>query len=120
LCPRIGFQDSMQTMRPKGNPGILVQDEISKHYGGGLDSMMLVLSGDSDQEVLALADRAAGTARRLVDSGILRGVDAVTTLVPPPQLQRESLEWLAAQRATGALDPARVRATFTAAAAAEG
>jgi hypothetical protein len=50
----------------------------------------------------------------------LRGVDAVTTLVPPPHQQRESLDWLAAQRAAGALDPARIRSAFNAAASAEG
>jgi predicted RND superfamily exporter protein len=119
VAPRIGFQDSMQTMRPKGNPGIEMQEEVSRHFASGLDYMMLVIRGDSAAEVLELSDRAAAEARQLVERGVLVGSDSVSSMMPPPLHQAEALSWLESARA-GALDMNRVRATFTAAAAAEG
>ncbi|MEO8504098.1 MAG: MMPL family transporter [Acidobacteriota bacterium] len=120
LVPRIHFEDSMQKMRPAGNPGILVQEEVGLHFGSGFDQMMLVISGDSADEVLALSEKAAAGARLLVDRGILRSVEAATAMVPPEEHQKAALEWLAAERVSGALDPVRVKATFLSAAAAEG
>jgi predicted RND superfamily exporter protein len=118
-APRIGFQDSMQTMRPKGNPGIEMQAEVSRHFGAGLDYMMLVIRGDSAAEVLEISDRAAAEASKLVASGALVGADSVSSMLPPPTRQAEVLDWVARERAA-ALDMARVRAAFAAAAAAEG
>lgn len=120
LAPRIHFEDSMAKMRPDGNPGILVQEEVGRHFGSGFDQMMLVISGNSADEVLALSERAAEGARALVDQGVLRSVETATAMVPPAARQRAALAWLAAERATGALDPTRVRATFVRAARDEG
>jgi hypothetical protein len=120
LVPRIHFEDSMAKMRPPGNPGILVQEEVGRHFGSGFDQMMLVISGDSADEVLELSQRAVEGARKLVEQGVLRNAESATTMVPPEPRQRAALAWLAAGRASGALDPERVRATFLSAAAAEG
>ncbi|HZI63448.1 MAG TPA: MMPL family transporter, partial [Thermoanaerobaculia bacterium] len=119
LAPRIEFQDSMKTMRPSQTRASRIQEEIIQHFGSGFDQMMLVVSGDSAEQALELTERAAEGARGLVERGVLQGFDAVTSLVPPPRRQAEVLGWLERERA-GALDPARIRATFTAAAAAEG
>lgn len=105
------FDESMKTMRPKGNRGIDVAAEVGERFGSGFDSMTLLISGDSPEEVIELSDRAADGARRLVRQGILYGYSGVTSLIPSPGKQRETLDWLQRERA-GALDLGRIRATF--------
>lgn len=119
LAVDLEFDESMKTMRPKGNRGIDVAEEVGKRFGSGFDSMMLVLSGDTPEEAIELAGRAAEGARKMVDAGTLYGFSGVTSLIPPPQQQREVLAWLARER-DGALDLGRIRATFQQALATEG
>lgn len=110
---RVRFEDRVQNMRPKGNRGIVIQDEVVAAFGSGFEQMMLVIRGDSAEQVLALADRATRGAEELVRDGVLVGVSSVTSLVPSPERQRVALDWLASGRAAGGpLDVARVRATF--------
>ncbi|HEV7518646.1 MAG TPA: MMPL family transporter, partial [Thermoanaerobaculia bacterium] len=116
---RVQFDESMKTMRPRGNRGIDVAVEVAQHFGSGFDSMTLVLSGTSAEEVIDLSDRAARKAETLVARGILNGYSGVTSLIPPPRHQAESLDWLERQRGRG-LDFARIRATFGRALAREG
>jgi uncharacterized protein len=122
LAGRLGFDESMKTMRPSGNRGIEVAAEVSHHFGSGFDAMIVVLSGDSLDQVLELSERASAGAARLVDQGILYGFSGATSLIPPLEQQKEALAWLARRRggALGALNMDRIRATFTQALAAEG
>ena len=119
LASRLQFDESMKTMRPNGNRGIDVAAEVGKHFGSGFDSMIVVLSGDSLEEVLELSDRAAVGAKGLVDEGILYGFSGATSLIPPERQQREALDWLARER-PGDLNMERIRATFAESVAAEG
>lgn len=118
--PGLEFDESMKTMRPKGNRGIEVAEEVGRKFGSGFDSMSVILTGDTPEEVVELSGRAAQTARRLVANGTLNGYSGVTSLIPPPAQQREALAWLERERDGGALDLDRIRATFAEAAAAEG
>jgi hypothetical protein len=117
---RIEFDESMKTMRPTGNQGIQVSEEVAKHFGSGFDSMILSLRGRTLEETLELADHAADGAKKLVDQGVLYGYSGVTSLIPPPDHQQEALAWLDRERRSGDLDLARIRATFDRAAKAEG
>ena len=119
LAVNIEFDESMKTMRPQGNKGIEVAEEVGKTFGSGFDSMILVLSGSSPEEVIDLAARAEAGARRLVETGTLYGFSSVTSLIPPPQRQQEVLAWIGRER-QGALDLDRIRATFARAARDEG
>lgn len=119
LAVNIEFDESMKTMRPQGNKGIEVAEEVGKKFGSGFDSMILVLSGSSPEEVIDLAARAEAGARRLVETGTLYGFSSVTSLIPPPQRQQEVLAWIAREQ-QGALDLDRIRATFARAAQDEG
>jgi predicted RND superfamily exporter protein len=120
LVPGLEFDDSVEALRPSGNRGILAQDEINRHFGGGFDHMSLVISGETLEETLALAARAADEAVRLVGDGRLGGFDAVTSVLPSLAGQREALDWLERGRRSGELDAARIRASFERACAAEG
>lgn len=119
LALQVRFDESMKTMRPQGNRGIDVAAEVGRRFGSGFDSMTLVISGETPEKVIELADRAAVGAEKLVRQGVLYGYSGVTSLIPAPARQREALEWLARER-QGALSLARIRATFDAAAAEQG
>ena len=103
LSTRLTFDESMKTMRPRGNRGMEVAEEVGRHFGSGFDSMLLLLTGDRLSEVLELSERAVAEARGLVAEGVLQGVSGVPSLIPAPQKQQEALEWLA----TGAQRSAR-------------
>jgi len=115
----VSFDETMKTMRPKGNPEGDASDEVGKRFGSGFDSMTIVLEGRTVDEVLKLAERATGTAQKLVSQGVLFGYSGVTSMIPPLDRQKETLAWLAAGR-SGPLDLARIRRTFAAAAAQAG
>ena len=119
LAPQLRFDDNVEALRPPGNRGILAQSEISAHFGSGFDSMSLVLKAPTVAEVLALADKAAIAGRALVAEGRLGGVDAVTSVLPPPSIQQEALDWIAAEGGEG-LDMERIRAEFAVAVESEG
>ncbi len=119
LAVRLEFDESMKTMRPQGNKGIEVAEDVGRRFGSGFDSMMLVLSGQSPQEVIELAARAEDGARRLVETGTLYGFSSVTALIPPPQKQQEVLDWIRREQG-GALDLQRIRGTFARAVTEEG
>ena len=118
LASRLEFHDTVQAMRPAGNPGVAVREEVGRHFGTSFDQMMLLLEAPDLDQVLEMAERAAAGAGRLVETGELIGFDAVTGLLPPPTRQREALAWL--EEHQGVLDGEGIRRRFTGALAAEG
>lgn len=119
MAPRLQFEDNVEKLRPPGNRGVVAQQEINTHFGSGFDHMSLVVSAPTLDETLTLAERAAAGARLAVQRGELGGLDAVTSVLPPPTAQAQALAWLAEARSSE-LDPQRVRHTFATALAAEG
>ena len=118
LCRGLEFNDTIQAMRPAGNPGVAVREEVGRHFGTSFDQMMLLIEAPQLEEVLELAERAAAGAGELVRAGDLVGFDSVTGILPPLERQQEALRWLAEHRAE--VDGERVRTRFAAALAAEG
>jgi predicted exporter len=106
-------------MRPPDAESVVLRDEIAQSFGSGFDSMMLVIRGETIDQVLTRVHAAAEGAREMVADGVLTGFDALTTILPPPDRQRQSLAWLEEER-DDRLDTVRIRETFEAALAAEG
>jgi hypothetical protein len=111
LALRLEFVDSIRSMRPEGNRGMLVQDEVAERFGSGFDYMMLILRGDSEEAVIDRTTEVAAAAQELVTSGVLNNVESIVSVLPARSGQREAIEWLAAQRET-LLAPGRVAAIF--------
>jgi predicted RND superfamily exporter protein len=111
LALDVRFEDSVRSMRPEGSPAVEFREEVARRFGSGFESMMLLIRGETPEDVLALADAAAERARTLVEEGVLTGVDSVAAVIPPLESQREVLEWLRQAR-QGDLDPVSVRAGF--------
>ncbi|MCP4202900.1 MAG: MMPL family transporter [bacterium] len=105
------FEDSVKAMRPTGNPGVEVRDEVAERFGVGFDQMMLIVSADELEEVLELAERAETGARGLVREGILQDADSVASLLPPTVSQEAALDWLRAERGDR-LDSDRIERVF--------
>jgi len=119
LIPSLHFESSIRNMRPKGHRGFEVQDLVAEHFGSSFEYMMLVLEGDTPEDVIELAGRATAGARPMVEAGILRSVESIARLIPPPEQQRAVLTWLGAHR-DDLFDPERVRQQFAAAMLASG
>ncbi len=118
LCGRLQFDDTIQAMRPAGNPGVAVRDEVGRHFGTSFDQMMLIIDAPDLEEVLELAERATERGRQLVAAGELTGFDSVTGILPTLERQQEALDWLQEHRRM--VDGERVRSGLAAALAAEG
>ena len=119
LALQLEFVDSVQSMRPAGNKGSAVRDEVAERFGAGFEQMMLVVHGESMEEVLSLATQAADGAQELVQQGVLSGYDSVSSLIPPVPRQRENLAWLEEAR-QGPLNMQRIRGAFEETALEEG
>lgn len=108
---RLEFVDSIRSMRPEGTRGMVVQDEVIERFGSGFDYMMLMITGSGEEQVLARTAEVTRRSRELVDSGVLRGVDSISSVLAAPERQREVLTWLEGLRA-GLLAPGRVEGLF--------
>ena len=54
LCGGLRFDDTIQAMRPAGNPGVAVRDEVGRHFGTSFDQMMLLIDAPELEEVLEI------------------------------------------------------------------
>ena len=110
LAPRLEFEDAIRALRPQGNPGVEVQDEVARYFGSGLNYTMIVVSGATEEEALELSIRAEEGARELVDGGIIAGTQGIGSLVPSPASQAAGHEWLDRHREL--LDRERLHGLF--------
>ncbi len=118
MATRLEFEDSVKAMRPRGNPGVMVREEVARHFGTSFDQMMLLIEAPRLDQALEQAERAAQAAREMVAAGELSSFDSITGLVPPPARQRRALAWLEEHR--DRLDGERIVERFRAALAAQG
>ncbi|REJ79874.1 MAG: hypothetical protein DWQ36_01155 [Acidobacteria bacterium] len=119
VAPRLEFVDSIRSMRPEGNAGVLVQDRVSEKFGSGFDYMMLVVAADTQEAVLERTAEVAAAAGELIEQGVLLRVDSIDGILPAPSQQRQGLAWMSQHRGD-LLDPERLRASFDEAARAAG
>ena len=110
---RLSFEDNWRSMRPAGNEGVEVEQEVAKSFDSDFDFMMLVLHGEEIEPLLERTAEVSRKAQALVESGVMNGVSSVTSFVPAPSEQLEALEWLKAGREDGRFDIERIRAQFS-------
>ncbi len=115
---RLHFETDFRQLRPPGSRGVAVQAEVGRAFGTGFESMLIVVRGETDEELLERVHRAADGARELVARGLLSGSDSLATLLPAPREQAAALQWV--KDHSELLDGERVRRVFSAAAREEG
>ena len=119
IATRIKFEDSIREMRPRGTRNVNIERLMTEHFGTGLDFMMLVLRGDSLEEVLELTATATEKARALAGGPELVRAESIVSVLPPRERQLETIAWLERHRGDIA-SVERVRRVFLEAAAREG
>ncbi len=119
VASQIRFEDSVQSMRPKGNEEVAFREELSQRFGSSFEQMMLVFEGDSADQVVERVHQALPQLRQLVDDKNLIGLDSLSSLIPPRSDQEQALAVLGAARQDG-LDPQQFGAAFLAALELEG
>jgi predicted RND superfamily exporter protein len=119
VASRIEFEDSIREMRPRGTRNQNIERLMTEHFGTGLDFMMLVLRGDSLEEVLELTAVATEKAQRFAGTDELVRAESIVSVLPPRERQLETIAWLDAHRAD-LVSVDRVRRVFLDAAAREG
>jgi predicted RND superfamily exporter protein len=118
LATRIKFEDSIREMRPRSTRNARIEALMREHFGSGLDFMMLVLRGDSLEEVLELTTEASRRAQQMAGSEELVRAESIVSVLPPRERQAETIAWL--DRHRDLVDVERVRRVFLDAARREG
>ncbi len=108
---QLRFEDSVKSMRPAGNPGTEVWEEVALRFGSGFEQMSFIASGSSLDEAFERAAEASAEAAELVRAGWLDGYDGIQTVIPPKSQQEAALAWLERER-RGSLDMERIRERF--------
>ena len=108
---RIKFEDSIREMRPRGTRNQNIERLMTEHFGTGLDFMMLVLRGDTLEEVLELTARATEKAQAMAGSDELVRAESIVSVLPPRERQLETIAWLDRNRGD-LLSAERVRGVF--------
>jgi predicted RND superfamily exporter protein len=119
LAVQIKFEDSIREMRPRGTRNSKIERLMGEHFGTGLDFMMLVLRGESLEEVLELTTEAAEGAQKIAGTDELVRVESILSVLPPRQRQLETIAWLDRHRGDLA-SVERVRRVFLEASRREG
>jgi hypothetical protein len=118
LAVRIEFEDSIREMRPRGTRNSRIERLMTEHFGSGLDFMMLVLRGESLEEVLELTAEATERVQKIAGSEELVRAESIVSVLPPRQRQVETIAWLDRHRDLVSVE--RVRGVFLEAARREG
>lgn len=101
IASQVRFEDSVQSMRPKGGEEVMFREELSRRFGSSFEQMMLVIEGDSSQEVIADMHQALPLLRPLVDGENLVEMDSLESLIPPREEQEQALAVLSRARRAG-------------------
>ena len=96
-----------------------VERLMTEHFGTGLDFMMLVVRGDTLEEVLETTARATEKAQARAGSSELVRAESIVSVLPPRERQLETIAWLDQHRGD-LLSVDRVRSVFSEAAKREG
>jgi predicted RND superfamily exporter protein len=116
---RITFEDSIREMRPRGTRNQNIERLMTEHFGTGLDFMMLVLRGDSLEEVLEATAVASEQAQKLAGTESLVRAESIVSVLPPRERQLETIAWLEEHR-RDLVSVERIRRVFEEAATREG
>jgi len=116
---RIRFSDNIQDLRAKNNPGVTVQEQLTKKFGQSFEFMMYVVEGTSLDDVIDRTQHATRELDPLVANHTVASYQSIATFLPPADQQRAVI----AELERGSADKfnfARIDKTFRAALATNG
>ncbi len=118
LASRIELSDSYRDLRSPNNAGFLVQEEVSRRFGGNFTFMAAISRGATEEAALESARRVTESIQPWIASGDLGGYDSLASLVPSETRQQAAMARLNA--AGPAYDTQRITMRFREALARQG
>ena len=88
LGTRVQFSDNIQSLRAKGNPGVVNQEKVTQKFGQSFDFMMYVCEGKTLEEVLAKTSAASKDLESLVHDRTIASFQSISTFLPPLDQQQ--------------------------------
>ena len=113
LGTRVEFSDNIQSLRAKGNPGVINQAKVTDKFGQSFDFMMYVCEGRMLDDVLAKTSAASRDLESLVRDHTIASFQSISTFLPPLDQQQAVMAELNRGRADR-FNIERIRATFRA------
>jgi len=107
-------------LRPAGYPSLILEEQIRKKMGEGLETLMVLAESQGMDEALEVQ----GILRDKFEAGKASGLpisryESLAAFIPPPSRQKRNIEWIRA-REKGALDPDRIERSISKALQKEG
>ena len=96
LSLRLRFSDSLQNLRSKGNPGIQLQELVTKKFGQSFEFMMYGVRGKTASEAIAKTEAAIPDLERVAQKKVIGSFQSITTFLPSEQQQRQVIARLTA------------------------
>jgi predicted RND superfamily exporter protein len=112
LATRLGFDDTLSSLRSNRSESAKVQEEITKRFGASLSYMMAIAEAPTVDEAVALAQKVQTRLQPFLANGTVGTYESILTYLPPVAQQEKTIEALRAG-ADGPFDAARIEATFS-------
>ncbi len=119
LAVQLDFDDSVRSLRSNKSEAYRVQQELQARFGASLSYMMAVVSGETQEEAVALAAEVERRVQPYLERGTISSSDSILSYLPPADRQREIIEAVR-NDPSDAFDAERIRHTFVAALEANG
>jgi len=113
LGSRLEFNNSINALRSNRTEAARVQTRIAQTFGANLSYMMAIVEADNEEDAMVLTAQVQKRLEPFLADGTIGSEDSILTYLPPEAKQEEVLRRLREDR-TGAFDPDRIRAAFTA------
>jgi predicted RND superfamily exporter protein len=116
---RVRFSDSIQSLRSKGNEGVLLQELVTKKFGQSFEFMMYGVRGATASEAIAKTERALPDLEKIAEHGTIGSFQSIATFLPSDAQQRQAIQRLESG-ANGPFSMPRIEKTFRQALAGNG
>jgi predicted RND superfamily exporter protein len=111
---KVGFSDSLQSLRATGNEAVRLQEEVTQRFGQSFDAMMHATRGATAAEALRKTELVMPELESLIDKGVISSLQSMTTFLPGEEQQHRVIERLRAGEQSD-FSAARIERTFRAA-----
>jgi uncharacterized protein len=86
---RVRFSDSIQNLRSKGNPGIMLQELVTEKFGQSFEFMMYGVRGRTASEAIEKTEKAMPDLERIAQKKVIGSFQSITTFLPGEAQQQQ-------------------------------
>jgi len=107
---KIEFDDNLKNFRPRDSQVLQLQDKVTAWLGGSTATVLLTVSGSSEETVMNQEAGVVQALAELKEQGEIANIVSFSQLVPPPKRQLKNIAWIKAHPEE--FDPDRIRQSF--------